>query len=138
MKPHEKWLVKARHDLKSAKKLIEGDDKILDTAIYHCQQCAEKAFKAYLAYQNTEIQKTHDVELLVELCTEFDPQFEKFFEDAITLTPYATLFRYPDILLEPEVSEVESAIEKSENILRFVEKEVKKNVAKSNNNNKNN
>jgi HEPN domain-containing protein len=45
MKPHETWLVKAKNDLKSSKKLIKGDDVVLDTAIYHTQQCAEKALK---------------------------------------------------------------------------------------------
>ena len=31
------WLIKAMNDLKSAEKLIEGDEPILDTAIYHTQ-----------------------------------------------------------------------------------------------------
>jgi hypothetical protein len=35
MKQHEIWLIKAFSDLKSAKKLLFGDDPLLDTAIYH-------------------------------------------------------------------------------------------------------
>jgi HEPN domain-containing protein len=46
----EKWeqlLLRAKNDLLTAKKgLIEP--KTLDTAAYHCQQCAEKSMKAYL------------------------------------------------------------------------------------------
>ena len=45
------WLLKADHDLRSAGKLMTPDDDgdaLLDTAVYHCQQAAEKAFKAYL------------------------------------------------------------------------------------------
>ena len=38
-----KWLIKARRDLLSARRLARGADPYLDTAIYHCQQCAEKA-----------------------------------------------------------------------------------------------
>lgn len=37
------WLIKADHDLRSAERLMEGDDPLLDTDVYHCQQAAEKA-----------------------------------------------------------------------------------------------
>ena len=43
MSQHEAWLIKAENDLESAKKLMAGDNAILDTAIYHAQQSAEKA-----------------------------------------------------------------------------------------------
>lgn len=43
MKLHEEWLFKAEHDLKSSKLLSESRDELLDTAIYHAQQCAEKS-----------------------------------------------------------------------------------------------
>ena len=32
------WLLRALHDLASARKLAAGADPLLDTAIYHCQQ----------------------------------------------------------------------------------------------------
>lgn len=120
MKQYETWITKAENDLKSAKKLIEGTDPIYDTSIYHAQQCAEKALKAYLSYKDQPIQKTHDVQFLVELCIELDEIFESIMEDAILLNPYSTLFRYPDIILEPEKEDVIDAIEKAENILHFV------------------
>lgn len=42
------WLVKAQHDLAAARKLATGPDPYLDTAVYHCQQAAEKAIKGLL------------------------------------------------------------------------------------------
>ncbi|MDO8720925.1 MAG: HEPN domain-containing protein [Syntrophales bacterium] len=51
MKPYEYWMIKAYHDLISAKKLAQDEEPVLDTAIYHTQQCAEKALKAYLSYK---------------------------------------------------------------------------------------
>ncbi|MCF7799915.1 HEPN domain-containing protein [Candidatus Babeliales bacterium] len=40
MQNHEKWLFKAKSDLKTSKVLLRED--LLDTALYHTQQCAEK------------------------------------------------------------------------------------------------
>jgi HEPN domain-containing protein len=31
---------------------MEGEEPYLDTAVYHCQQAAEKAIKAYLTYRD--------------------------------------------------------------------------------------
>ncbi len=81
MKLHESWLIKARSDLRSSKKLIKGDDPVLDTSIYHIQQCAEKGLKAYLAFKKQPIEKTHDIGLLVELCSEYDLEFKNFIEE---------------------------------------------------------
>lgn len=114
MKLHEDWLVKAEHDLLSSKKLYAGNDPILDTAVYHTQQCAEKSLKAYLAFRGEPTIKTHDLNELVNHCTDFDPSFNFLHDFADDLNPYSTIFRYPGDLLMPEGSDVESAIETAE------------------------
>ncbi len=124
MKPHEDWLLKARNDLRSSKKLIEGEDKIPDTSIYHTQQCAEKALKGYLSSQEHPLEKTHDLQYLIELCIEYDPEFEIFIDDAGKLNPYSTIFRYPGITVEPEENDVHEAIKIAEKILDFVGKKI--------------
>ena len=124
MMGYEAWLYKAHNDLKSALKLLEGDDPIMDTAIYHTQQCAEKALKGYLAYKREPLKKTHDIELLVEICSAIDIEFEKLYDCSENLTPYATAFRYPDIYLEPDYDEVYEAIGMAKEILGFVEKKI--------------
>lgn len=45
------WLKKSKNDLKAAKKLVQNPDPLYDMAVYHCQQTAEKALKAYLVYK---------------------------------------------------------------------------------------
>ena len=75
MSPHENWLVKAEHDLLSAKKLFEVG--LNDTAIFHSQQCAEKTLKGFLAFKNMAIQKTHDIVLLNILCNDIEPLFRE-------------------------------------------------------------
>jgi len=93
MNSYEAWLHKAHNDLRSSSKLLQGDDPIMDTAIYHTQQCAEKSLKGYLAFKKQPIQKTHDIELLVERCSVLDEEFETLYVYSEKLTPYATAFR---------------------------------------------
>ncbi|MBS4062062.1 MAG: HEPN domain-containing protein [Bacteroidetes bacterium] len=126
MKPYEEWLLKAYNDLKSAKKLMSGDDKILDTAIYHTQQCAEKAFKSFLSFRQQLIQKTHDAAFLAELCINLNKDFEAILEDAKSFAGYDIAFRYPDEILEPDEEDVENAIEKAEKIFNFVKAQIQR------------
>lgn len=120
MKPHEAWLKKSRNDLESARKLITGENPITDTAIYHTQQCAEKALKAYLNSRGLGTIKTHDLRVLVELAIEKDVDFKSVYDDALSLNPFATAFRYPDIVFEPGIDEVGEAIEAAKRIYNFI------------------
>jgi HEPN domain-containing protein len=63
----QNWLTKARSDLVSAMKLADKLDPHLDTAIYHCQQAAEKAIKAVLVFHDRRFEKTHEIEALIPL-----------------------------------------------------------------------
>lgn len=56
------WLNRASHDLRSSRALASLEDPLLDTAIYHCQQAAEKSVKAWLQSIDDPFPKTHDVE----------------------------------------------------------------------------
>ncbi len=123
-KLHENWLSVARNGLKSSKILSEGPDPVPDTAIYHTQQCAEKSLKAYLAFKQHSIEKTHDLVFLVDLCSGYDSDFKDLTDDAETLNPYSTLFRYPDLALEPEMEDVKEAVQLAEKFLKFVEKKI--------------
>jgi len=37
-------------------------------AVYHCQQAAEKAVKAFLVHHGKTYERTHDIEVLVSGC----------------------------------------------------------------------
>lgn len=121
-KIHEvrQWLVKARNDLLSAELLFQADPPLLDTAVYHCQQVAEKALKAFLTYKEIPFLKIHHLTVLVEQSMEIDPAFEKLLDTADILTPYAIAFRYPGDVLEPEHSDVVEALEVARKVLVFV------------------
>ncbi len=52
------WLTKAAHDLQNARIVSVTPDGPLDTAIYHCQQAAEKSLKGWLIWRGTKVAKT--------------------------------------------------------------------------------
>lgn len=120
MKPHEEWLFKAAHDLSSSEYLLTSPDSLFDISIYHTQQCAEKSLKAYLAFMEQEIENTHNLKMLVEMCALIDSEFNTLYDDCIYLNPYSTLYRYPQGDLMPSKDTVISAIKTSRKRYDFV------------------
>jgi len=55
------WLQRAVADLESAAVLPECTPAHADAALFHVQQAAEKAWKAYLFWHNVPVRKTHDL-----------------------------------------------------------------------------
>ncbi len=111
---------RAISDYNSAKKLIDGDEKYLDTAVYHCQQSVEKILKSFLVYKDIQFEKVHSIVYLVSKCAKIERGFEKWYDSAETLTPYATVFRYPGDYFEPEIEDVDEAIGYAKEIINFV------------------
>ena len=114
----QEWLTKANHDLLSAKKLFETG--LYDTAIFHTQQCAEKALKGFLAFKNLPIQKTHDIALLKNFCSKVDISFDELLDAVVFLNTRDTQFCYPSEEMEPTHEEITQAIIFAEKIFSFV------------------
>ena len=125
MPSYKGWIIKAKSDLHLAEKGIKEDDLTLDSAIFHTQQCAEKALKAFLAYHEQPLIKTHDLLKLLEMSSQIDQDFAKLRMDAAVLSPFATEFRYPtDDEIAPERKVVLDAIDRARNILMLVEQKI--------------
>lgn len=116
------WLIKARNDLTTAREIGALPGYPLDTAIYHCQQAAEKSVKGFLAFHDHRLERSHDVERLVGLAAGYEASFKDYVEHALILTPYATAYRYPgeSATLEPSRVEFDEALELSGNLVAFV------------------
>nr|VFK14096.1 MAG: HEPN domain-containing protein [Candidatus Kentron sp. LFY] len=69
----QSWIDKASHDLGAVRILAASAEPVLDVAIYHCQQAAEKAVKAFLVFCDEDVIETHDIPLLIEIATEHVP-----------------------------------------------------------------
>jgi len=116
------WLTKANHDLQNARIVGAADEGPLDTAIYHCQQTAEKAVKAFLIHLDITPEKTHDIRKLMLEAAVHEPRFDDLLDTAAALTPYAWQTRYPDDLAEtyPTREEFDEAMQHAQAIYNFV------------------
>jgi HEPN domain-containing protein len=99
---------------------MEGNVPYLDTAVYHCQQAAEKAIKAYLIYRDIVFEKTHNLVSLLTACANLDSSFKQWKEVAEMLSPYAVEFCYPREIMEPEKNEAEQALISAKAFVDFI------------------
>lgn len=116
----QEWLNRAERDLRTSALLLRGPEVLPDESVFHAQQAAEKALKAYLASRDEPFAKTHDLPRLVKQCQTLDEEFAQLADAASVLNPYVSQFRYPGGPLEPEISVAETALELAAGILQFV------------------
>ncbi len=116
------WLTKTGHDLQAARIIASAADGPLDTAIYHCQQAAEKTLKGWLTAHSAPFEKTHDIRRLIRQAAGVVPDFNRFAGAAELLTPYASAFRYPGLTDEPLPTreEFDEALQHAQAIYDFV------------------
>lgn len=116
----EKWLTKARNDIKVAENELgfENEEIITEAICFHAQQAAEKFLKAFLIARNIEFGRTHNLEYLLKLCINEDTDFETL--DAGNLSFYAVEVRYPDNFYIPSVEESKECIDIARNIMSVV------------------
>ena len=66
------WLVKSTKDLHRVEVFLAAQPSDFEDALFHCQQAAEKALKAFLTWHDQPFRKTHDLDTLGKQCTELD------------------------------------------------------------------
>jgi HEPN domain-containing protein len=109
MTPNE-WLLdetrrlvqRAQSDLRAAEMCAT---ELPATALFHCQQAAEKFLKACLTWNQKALRKTHELDELAAACALIDPTLESALDPATALSKYAWQFRYPGAPYEPDAQE---------------------------------
>lgn len=111
----EKWLAKAKSDLRVAKMAFEDAEPEYHLSCYLSQQCAEKALKALLIRLGIKFAYKHDLEYLVGI---LHPEDQAWFDDMGLewLTDWATEGRYPGDVPEATRDDAQRAIEMAENV----------------------
>lgn len=76
-----------------------GNPRIADSVIgFHAQQAIEKWLKAVVAMGGSGVERTHDLDRLIELAQTHGQSLPVDADDVIALTQYAVPFRYDDLL----------------------------------------
>ena len=115
----QEWFDIAETDIASAKYLQNMHPVPIEIICYHCQQSAEKYLKGFLALNEHEIIKTHDLVLLNQLCFQYDVEFKSIAEECLRLTDYAVNVRYP-YPMDLNETDMKLAIKDAEKIKEFI------------------
>ena len=114
----QQWIGKAEEDYVVVQQLMSSEIPIKGAIAYHCQQSAEKFLKAFIVFHRLEIPRTHNIEYLLEKCSNIDKSFSLV--DPGNLTDYGVEVKYPGDFLEPSMKELDSLISVVENLMELV------------------
>ena len=89
------WLGKAEDDLDVARTLLKTRPLHTDQICFHCQQAIEKYLKAMLQEAGMPIERTHDIQALLDQLIPSDRTLRSLRRGTKKLTDYAVEYRYP-------------------------------------------
>ena len=104
------WFVKAANDFRAAQALTAMSPPLLDEAVFHCQQAAEKVLKGFLTWHGRPFRRTHNLEEIGEQCLKIDSTLGQAIDQVTPLTEYAWRFRYPGEPEQPTGQEAAEAL----------------------------
>jgi HEPN domain-containing protein len=122
------WLKKAANDLKAAEIDLAASPPLLEDALFHCQQAAEKAMKGFLTAHDKIFRKTHDLDELAKTCEDLDPSLAPVLDAARDLTVFAWVFHYPGEAEPPSESEVQEFLAVARHVYSAILSRMSKNV----------
>ena len=103
--------------------IIKEYDDVEEIICFHCQQAVEKYLKALMISKGKEdIPKTHNIDLLLNLCLEYDKDFVIY--TGTELTTYAVNLRYPDVVYIPDKDKVCETIKIANEIIEMCKKNI--------------
>ena len=108
-----RWLERAQGDLRAAEICAT---ELPATALFHCQQAAEKCLKAYLTWNQKVFRKTHELRELATACALIVAALKSVLDPAETLSKYAWKFRYPGAPYEPDAQEAAAGLTLAEQV----------------------
>jgi HEPN domain-containing protein len=114
------WLDKSDEDLRVARIILQADTSLAASALYHCQQAAEKALKGFLVWHGQVIRKTHDLERIGREVTTIDPSLAPVVADAVPLSTFAWLVRYPGAGVVPDQRMIDSGLQAAEAVFTAI------------------
>jgi HEPN domain-containing protein len=118
------WLLKAAHDLETAKVVASHLPDFDDTIAFHCQQAIEKSLKGYLVHLDIEFKPVHDLSYLLNLIGTRDDSFEEYYDKVDKVSRFAVQIRYPDQIIKLTLEQTNDAIDLAELIFRIIQRKI--------------
>ena len=120
------WLRFASMDIDASQQLytqrINPRQRPVEIILYHCQQGAEKALKAYMVQNGRFPPKTHDLTELRLICKQWDSQFDnkRIINHCDFLDPFGVVVRYPNYYLSLDSGHANRGLNSAKRIYDFV------------------
>ncbi len=141
-KPHKKentemnpitleWVEKAEGDYSVAKENQQGQNPVYHVICFLAQQCTEKYLKAWLQENNIPIQRTHNLEELLNLVLPTIPAWENWKSGLSKLSEYAVETRY--LGTSPTAADTEHAMQTCEMVRQAVRAQLKLSIKENTN-----
>ena len=117
-------VIKADHDLGTAKLIYLHLPNYFETIAFHCQQAVEKYLKAALIFNDIEYPYSHDLIYLLELLSIKVNIEPGIYKNALSLNEYSVKIGYPNKVIFLSKEELESAIKIAEFFRDFVMQQI--------------
>jgi HEPN domain-containing protein len=115
----EEWVSIAQADYDYALKTSKVFYPVpIEMVCYHCQQSVEKVLKAYTLAKGDKLIKTHDLIMLINMCKQHSPDFDKYTKICSKITSYVAISRYPP-QIEITKEDMKIALSNTRDILEF-------------------
>lgn len=114
-KETKEWLSISKTDL-AVSRSLSANEEFSAQAVFHAQQSAEKALKAFLVWHQERFKKDHDLGYLGDIAITKDKTLSDLIDEAVSLNPYAVSARYPGFDDDIESHHVEAAVLLAEKI----------------------
>ena len=118
------WLLKAAHDLETAKIVASHLPDFDDTIAFHCQQAIEKSFKGFLVFLDIEFKPVHDLGYLLNLIGTKDESLDHYYDSVDRVSRFAVQIRYPDQIIKLSREQIHEAIELADLIFRIIKRKI--------------
>ncbi|MFM9959308.1 MAG: HEPN domain-containing protein [Phycisphaerales bacterium] len=118
------WIAYSRADLHAARLLVAVGPQQADPAAYHCQQCAEKALKAWIIHTGKQHPLTHSIRQLLDVIGR-NVAWTHEIADAEVLSSFVISARYPGSGDPATVEDAVEAVKIAANVLSAVETALK-------------
>ncbi len=125
------WIRYADESLNAGKQLFKNNpDEFKTTVCFLMQQGVEKYLKAYLVFNDIEINeanknKIHNIGKLINDCEKIDPSFDNLFKiNPEILSNYAVNSRYPFLSKTVTLEDEKTAVSIAEKVKTFINEKI--------------